>query len=314
MKKKTVKSVILAMMTAVLLTGCGSSDSSSGAMYMASDTAESYSYNGVKSAQTYSTEAYMDYGNATISGEMCDYSYQFNGQGEVKDKQTVLDVYDKVQEFVISKEGYISNFNNNFNGYPIQRDRTSFSRNEIYYTGSGYLSFSVEIKNEYAEDVIQILDDFINENKLYVTRYIQTATNYKNAKIVDSYSDDYYRNYQEITAEDLRRMLEYSTIDVRLSYYIPRNGAESFRLKCVDFFDDIKEVVLSVLLVVVIVLGVIWALTCLGVVPIYKCIRKSIMKHRKKRPELYPVKELRIVSDVKPEAVQTVAEQKTEEK
>lgn len=286
---------MLLALTAIMLTGCGSTNRTADLA-----TANYITASDSKEAAFVSTDTYMDYGNISISGDLADYSYQFNAKGKVKDKDTVLTAYNRVQAFVNEKEGYISDFNNNYTGYPIEKGASYFSDTELYNKASGTLSFSVEVKNEYAKEVIQILDDFVNENQLCVTRYVESATNYKDYKIVDSYDDPYY-NYEEITQEELERRLAYSTITVRLSYYIPRSSAQTFGLKVRSVFGSIKEIILSVALVLLIVVVSIWVIAILGIVPIYKCIRKSVMKHRKKRPELYPAKEIRLVGEEKKE-------------
>ena len=279
MKKKFTKLGVLLVSSILFLTGCGEI----GSNYDSSYAVETYSNDGGMLYTSKSTDAYMDYSNTSIYGDMADYQYTFNAKGKVTSKQNVLDVYEQLEDFTVEKGGYIENLNNNYYGYALDKNY-SYSENEINNIASGTVSFNVQIPKEDIEEAIKILDDYVNNNNWIVTQYRQVITNYQGVKIVDEY-DEY--SYYEYTQEEIDRILKYATINVRLDYSIPRSTTGVFGAKLHNIWYDTKEVIEGILGAIIGVFITIIVFTYTVALPVYKIIRKSIYKHKLKHPEMY---------------------------
>lgn len=290
MKRKTNCIVCLILLCVSILTGCGTTDL--GYKYNGVGSFESSTMNSVVDGMYYEpSEDYMDYGSTGIYGDLADYSYKFEANGEVKEKDEVLSVYEEVQEFVLGKDGYISEVRNNYNGYPIDFVDSYYSDNEKRYVGQGTIYFDVQVDKSCIEDVVKMLDDFVNEKNLEVTRYTQYIKNYVGYDIVEEKEDTWY-GYEEITKEELDKRLKYATLDVRISYYIPRNGFVRLLLHVKSFVSSVIEFLGSIVTSAFGVVLFLWAIFFVGIVPIYKMFRRMMYKHRKKKPEYYEAKEI----------------------
>ena len=289
MKRKIVIPILL--LICLLLTSCGQSYSDRSSKSM---TSNSFDAAYEMSDESYSTGG--DYSSTYISGDKADYSYSFSADGDTKkSKEEMLKYYEEIQDFVDSKDGYIENV---YNDYSENIIRDSYiSDNAKNYKAQGYLSFTVEIDNEYIPEVLEKLEQICKDNKFVVTQYTQTIYNYKGYKIVDETEDPYYYG-EEITEEELARRLKYASLSVRINYYTPRSSAAKFGYSIKQFFSNAGEILVSVISIfIMIAIGLI--ILYVESIIFYKKFKKMIFKHKNKHPEYYDAKKIEIVNEEK---------------
>lgn len=297
----------------LMITGCGGSGYSSyggGSYENAMDSMGSYSY--AQGVGVTNSASSMDYSNTNISGSFADYSYYFSANGEVKKKEEVLDEYEKIQTYVNEHGGYIENVRNTYNGYDIDWADSYFTDTEINYQALGGVNFTVEVDNDEVENVIQELVKFTDEKNLTVTRYDQYITNYEAYEIVDEEDWEYYYG-NTITQEELEKRLKYASINVSLSYRIPRNGFMSFVLYIVSFAKQVRDVFLSLLATLLMLAVFAYIALYLIILPVYKLFKKSLFKFRVKHNEYYLPKEI-IINNAPVEEVIMTRKQKKKTK
>ena len=318
MKKRYL---ILSLLTATLLTGCGESgyeyepatmttetSDQPGTVYVASDD------NAVPESANSSaagTSTGGDYSRTTISSEFSDYNYSFAANGETnKTKQDMLNYYESLQGVVKENGGYIENVYNSYDAYVIEPDDTYISETEIQYTAKGCLNFSIEIPNDKITVITDNLENFCRENNFKVTDFDQKITNYEGYEIVDNY-DQNTNSGKVITQKELDRKLNYATLSVRIDYRTRRSGFERFALGAKknwdNFVESIDEVVMAFLAIAVgfIVLFV-------EAIIFYKIWKRMVYKHSKKRPQYYPAKHIVIDNDPEAATAETDSAEKTE--
>lgn len=286
MKKKFFLILTAAMMTASLLTGCGSSYPGKGIDSFAtaeSYTADAYYDNGVD---------YSKYDKfLTADGELVDYSYDFSASGNVEEKATALKIYEDIEDYLSDRDGYLENVNNTFNYFDDSYYSGYYSRRMIDYIAYGNLSFTVQIENENADDIVDMLETFCNDNGFVITTMNQYITNYESYEVVDEYDDDYGYYYPEIREKDLEKNLKYTDIQVNISYGIERGFLSKAGLKISsifqDIFDQFEELIYVVISMFVVSFIIIFSVNIgIGI------IKKSSYKRRKKHPEWYQPKEI----------------------
>lgn len=297
----------------LMITGCGGSGYSSysgGSYENATDSMGSYS--SAQGIGIMNSESSMNYSNTNISGSFADYSYNFSANGEVKKKEDVLDEYEKIQTYVNEHEGYIENVRNTYNGYDIDWADSYFTDTEINYQALGAVNFTVQVDNDEVENVIQELVRFTDEKNLTVTRYDQYITNYEAYEIVDEEDWEYYYG-NTITQEELEKRLKYASINVNLSYRIPRSSFMSFVLYIVNFAKQARDVFLSLLATLLMLAVFAYIALYLIILPVYKLFKKSLFKFRVKHNEYYLPKEI-IINNAPVEEVIMTRKQKKKTK
>lgn len=159
------------------------------------------------------------------------------------------------------------------------------------------MSFNVQIKEQYVEDVINMFDDFCKENDFSVTQFNQYATNYKSYNVVDEYDDDGWYRGDKITQDDLDKQLAYTSIDISMSYSIKRSAGESFRLKVGsllhEFLDECGDIIGTLIWIIVFVFAIMFV----AILPAVKIFKKSMFNFNKKHPE-YNVPKKIVIDDV----------------
>lgn len=281
--KKRVLSGFLVALSVLSLTGCGSNhsydySSSSNGIGFALDS-DSASFSDVYYSSDYEYDT-----NTNISGDMSDYSYNIGLEGNVQRKETVLDFYEEVQAFVDEKEGYISSVNNNFSVVNVNESYLSKREKDNYAIGNA--SFTIQIDNQYVEEVTALFDTFCAENNFIILDYSQHITNYKDYDIVDSYDDNHwYRNYDDITQHDLDKSLKYSDISVNISYNIPRNFISKIAIYIKDIFSNIWDEFGELLNFVVLFALMSYVSLFVIAIPISKLFIRKISKYYKKHPD-----------------------------
>lgn len=280
MRKKLGCLTLLGVLTLSMLTGCGSSSSSTKGL--------GDSIVATNSEAIILDDYSMDYSSTYIDSSYADYSYTFYASGEhKKSKDEMLKDFEDVQALVKDRDGYIENVNNSYNVY--DKDRRYYSDS---HKTSGRLSFTIQVGTEYVDEVINKLDEICKKNNLEVTTYTQKITNFEGKKIVD-HDTDYY-DYNTISKTELEQRLKYADISVQLSYYTDFNVFEKFFMgvgnALKEFWESFGELI-QIILVLLIIAWVFFFNVCL----FYKVFRKMIYKHSKKHPELYEPKAVVLV-------------------
>lgn len=234
-----------------------------------------------------------DYGNASIDGDQIDYSYSFAAGGDTnKNKDAMLADYETVQEAVTENGGFIDSVYNDYTYYAD--DDLKYNESARKYMAHGHLSFTVEIDNDKVPEIINLLEQLCQNNRFTVTGYTQRIQNYQNWKQVDRYDDDQYRYGEVITKEELDKRLKYADISVQLTYQIPRSKIAYLGLNIAaglsEFWRSVKEIVL-LFLALAVGLFVLFAQAIL----FYKGFVKVIWKNKRRHPEYYPPKDVKMV-------------------
>lgn len=282
-------------MTAISLVGCGgdyySKGYSNGVSATADYASEDYYY---YDGDGYS--GYVDYSNTTINGTKVDYSYDLSARGIVDSKSEAIDFYKSLNDFVYDNDGYIENVDNTFHVNDMD-DSYYYSDSDVKYQAGGYIKFTVQIPEEHSEEIITIFDDFCKNADFIVTQNNQYIRNYEKLKTVDDdyYDPDDYRYHP--TKSELDEMLQYTDIDVSITYNIERNSVEAFGLGVRRFFrnlwDDIGDVVGTFFNIALFVFAFLFII----VIPVIKIFKKSMFKYNKKHPEYNIPKRVTLVDD-----------------
>ena len=284
---KKIKFLIPILGLSILLTGCGGLSTSYDYEYAATEGMNSYETD----SKAYITGG--DYSSTYISGDKVDYSYSFAAGGNSnKSKSEMLKDYEYIQNFVEERDGFIENVYNDYDYYDASDNYINDTTKK--YVSSGYLSYTIEIDNEYVPEVLDELEKMCVENKFIVTSFTQQIRNYELYEIVDDY-DDYYYYGEQITQQDLDKRLKYADIQVRINYQKPRGKLASFGLGIKQGFRDFWDA-LGELIQIIIVIGIALFVLFLEIIWFYKIFKKMQYKHRKKHPELYPPKNINIIN------------------
>lgn len=302
MKKKTI--LILISMIIISFAGCGS-DGGYVNKEMANDMSEMGLFDNSATAS-----GSMDYSSTTINSKYADYSYDLTAKGNMDKKETALDFYEKVQDFVKSKSGYIENVKNTFRSNDVET-LGYISDSAVKYAAQGSVQFTVQIKEEYAKDVIQLFDEFCKEQGLTVLVYNQYIYNYESKTVVDSTSSS--NNKGTITKEELEKRLKYTDIDIIINYNIKRDVLGSMSLWLGQAVEELWESCGIILTIVFWMVAISFICLYVIVLPIIKLFRKSLYKHRKKHPEYYAPKKMIICQEAVAEDTKMVAESNTTE-
>ncbi len=283
---KNIRIIVLSITTAIILTGCGSAlgNNRSGAVMS----------NGLAMDKSAIEGAYfssdMDYGNANISGDKSDYSYVFSAAGDTcRTKEDMLRDYSSIQEMVEEKGGYIENLYSNYNTY--NTEDISYNEDAVKYYAKGTLQFTVEIKNDEVEDVVARLEKICNMSGLTVTGYTQRIQNYKEWKVTDKEAEDDTCRYETISKDELDRRLAYADISVNMSYNIPRPAYEVMKYEVAAWFISLWDNISGIIKAFVGIAIGLFILFAQSIV-CYKIFVRMIAKHKKKKPEYYPPKEV----------------------
>jgi len=278
MKKRILAFAIAALSAVMLLSGCGGASykSEEGTSYI-----DSTYYGG-------EVESVLADQFLSIEGNLVDYSYDIVAYGNIKDKKIATGILDVVKDFVAENDGYIENLSDTYNKYDnIYNSRYSTSYD---YKAYGTISFTVQVLNEDAADLVALLENYCDSNGLNITRFNQYALNYEGYEIVSEYSDEYYYN-NEITIKDLEKRLSYTDIDVTVNYGTKRSFIAKmwFNISSAvsGFFEEFDGVIYAILAILVIGFTSIFVIIC-G----HGMIKKSIYKKKKKHPEWYEAKHL----------------------
>lgn len=289
MKKRLFYLLTAGIIAISSLTGCGSGSYYKNDSMMATESAIYAANDYVAYTNNIDYSRYDEF--VTADGRLVDVSYNFSANGDVKEKKTGTNLYDEIKDYVQDNGGYVENVSNTFNYYDSKAE-TYYNNISKEYEAYGSISFTIQIPNDCAEDVITKLEDYCNDNGLVITTFNQYITNYKAYNIVDEYDEDYYYNYYpEITQSDLDKQLEYTDINVTVNYGIKRDFLTKTGIEIRSFFEDVFdqfEELLYVVLTMIIIGFVIIFMIVVG----SRIIRKSIYKRRKKHPEWYQPKEL----------------------
>ncbi len=291
MKKKLI--IVLTVIASLLLAGCGMSARRdepavkwSNSMAMDESLGGYYADNGL-----YETGG--DYSSTTISGDKVDYSYTFSAEGDTyKDKAAMLKDYEAIQNIVNEKDGYIESVYNSYDYYSDE----DIEYNDVArkYIARGSLSFTVQIENQYVQDIVNYLETLCQNNQFTVTSYTQRIQNYKSWKVVDEYDEN--QRGRVISDEDLKERLKYADISVNICYNIPRNKVVAalmgIKVAISDFFDGVRSIVTSFL-----ALAVGLFILYIQAILFYKGFVKTIHKHKRNHPEYYPPKDVHVITD-----------------
>lgn len=300
MKRNLLKGVFCGLAVITLLSGCGSKGSSS-----YSDSSGNYSdksfvnsstvYTGAEDAGYFST--------VKLSGSFTDYSYTYEANGSVDTKETVLDFYNSIEEYIADKNAYIENINNSF--------RMDDDNSNPSYSATGTLRFTVQVEEKEVENIVNLMNQYCEAHNFKVSVYNQTAKNYENFEIVESSDEVNAKDY--LTQDQLKKILSYSDISVKISYHIDRPlhqkigiGIKNIVLDILEQYDEIIYMILMILMI---------SFTIVFVLIVGSGIfTKALYKRRLKHPEWYPAKEVKIVNRDGNAAVEKVEEIKTKEK
>ena len=285
MKKRiTIISVLCIML---LVTACSSfspmSKSYDGAMI-----------NSIQSDEGFYDEGFStggDYSNTNITGEQADYSYSFTAAGRTqKSKADMLADYERIQEFVNSKDGYVTDVNNSYDFFDISESRY-YDGDRIRYKAVGTIYFSAEIDNEYIPELVELLEEICKDNRFIVSDYTQRIKNYKPYELSQE-TDDGDRT---ITKQELERRLKYADIRVNIRYRIPRPFIEKTWLWIKGVFIGFWEIIGDMITGF---LGIALGLYILHfpLILIYKDFRKMMYKHRLAHPEYYKGEKYVVIS------------------
>lgn len=293
MKTKTI--VLLASVLAVAqLTACGQSSSSrtstgEGAAMMTnsevagwSDAASAYSWDG------------DGYSSANIQSDYADYSYRFYTNGELnknKTKEDIMNYYDELQTLVQNNGGYISNVNNSYSENVIDPKENNYSDAEIAYKSYGTLSFTIQIDNEYIDEIVESLDNFSKEFGLQVTDFTQTITNYE----VYSISDETKDYYEEITQEELDKRLKYADLKVNIGYYRARSSISAFGLRTKYIVDIVLRIFMTIVSIAILI-GIFATILSFWFNALKAQQLKEEYNRRVKHPEYYPANKIELVN------------------
>ena len=278
--------------SASVLAGCGSTNPSPMNKTVMPAAVAEETFNGYYMDDYYTGG---DYSSTSINGDQADYSYSFSAEGDTdKDKSAMLQDYEAVQNLVNDKGGYIESVNNSYEYYTD--DNLRYNEYARKYKANGYLSFTIQVDNSDVAEVIDYLEQLCKTNRFTVTSYTQRIQNYQSWKVVDDYDEN--QRGRVISKEDLERRLQYADVAVTLSYNIPRNklayAGYSIKASFEELWDNIKGVV-NVMLALAAGLCILFAEAIL----FYKGFVRMVWKHREKRPQYYPPKEIRVVQNGK---------------
>lgn len=298
MKKNIFKLLVCGTAILAMLTGCGSSFKYSSSS-MAMDAGNSMDSATVNSSTFYTSNtdaAYFD--SLKMNSDMADYSYTYEATGPVKSKEEALEVYKSVEKYIEDKDAYIENLNNSF--------RVDENNNDTNYSASGVVRFTVQVKEEDVEGVIDLLNKYCDDNGLRVSVYNQSVKNYDKYEIVDT---DEVKGKSVITRDELLKCLSYSDISVRISYHIDRPFYEKIGIGIKNIFTSIfdiyEDLIISIIGVVVVAFVIVYV-----VIAGTGMYTKALYKRRLKHPEWYPAKEVKIVNN---DEVKKIEDKKGEE-
>lgn len=282
MQKFKIFGLIIA--TSIILSGCSSLGIGANNYYDAAPAMN------VSESSSKAVVTGGDYSSTYINGDSVDYSYCFNASGKSnKSKSEMLKDYEYMQSFVEEKNGLMENVYNDYRYFDINSDYISSDAKK--YISNGFLSYTIQIENEYVPEILEELEKICKNNNFTVTQYTQQIQNYELYTIVNDYDDENY--YDTITQEELDKRLKYASIDVRFDYKMPRSGIETFILNVKDiwhsFLDAFGELISFVIYILIIITVLFEAIKFF-----YKRFKKMQYKYRIKHPEFYPPKDINV--------------------
>lgn len=274
--------VSMCVLLCLLLSGCGGYSSTY------SDSMRGYE-NGMteemSSSESISYYNNPDYSSVSLKGNYIDYSYVMSAKGYPTSKSTPLSFYEDVVAFIDElDDGYISNVSNTHNMYDID-DFSYLSDYEIKYSARGNVRFVAHVEQKYAQDIIDMFDEFCKKNDFAVITYNQYIENYEHVKVIDERNEDNYYDYRSYTKDEIEDILKYTDLSFNISYSIVRPKMEASMLRMQSIFSELFDFGKDGLLVVFWAVVFAWISMCCIIIPIKKYNKKSMYKYLQKHPE-----------------------------
>lgn len=275
------------------LAGCSSSGSMLGSSYR-DDTDKilsgSFSDNG----------SFSDWSSGASSNSVkADYNYYLSASGNTdKGHDDMIADFEKIEDFVESNGGFISDVYNNYTGNGDDYYYSYYDDND--YTEVGHLQFTIQIDESKIDTIHEYMQGIVKENGFTVDSYRQDIQNYEDYEVVDKYDDDHVFGYDNvITQEDLDKALKYSEYTVNLEYLHERSFIGKIGIRIARgfeaFWSGLDSWIITCMALLTLNLVIFWEVKLF-----YKSFKKMQNKHRMKYPELYPAKHIVVDEQSKP--------------